>query len=104
MMSDILGKMKTLRKDFHACHSGATRFVEWANKKLEKTEEELVVETTIPVKRQIKKKCMPGEICTDEAVSAACPIKKYEIEVYNTVMDSIFNDIEIRYRSVIVIN
>ena len=56
MMSDLLGKMKTLRKDFHMCHSAATRFVEWANEKLEKTEEELVVETAIPVKRQRKKK------------------------------------------------
>ena len=39
---------------------------------------------------------MPGEICTDEAVSAANPSKKYETEVYNMVMDSIVNDIERR--------
>ena len=84
-------KNETLRKDSQAYHGAATRFVKWANDKLEETEEEFVLEAAISVRRQRQRKCMPGGICKDEAVSAASSTKKYEIEVYNSVMHSIVN-------------
>lgn len=96
MVEDLLKNMNILRNDFQTCHAAAKQFIEWANDKLEKTEVDLILEGSFPVKRQRQKKCMVGERCQDEAVSTTTPTRKYEIDVYNVIMDSVINNLERR--------
>ena len=96
MVECLLQNMNILRNDFQTCHEAAKQFVEWANDKLEETEVDLILEGSFPIKRQRQKKCMAGERCQDEAVSTTAPTRKYEIDVYNVIMDSVINNIERR--------
>ena len=79
---------------FQSCHDAAVKFVTWANHQLNEldVDEDLVVEQSLPVKRQTRWKRMDGEQCKDEGPAASDPLKllnKYRIQVYNEIVDTI---------------
>ena len=58
---------------------------------------DIVMEESLHIKRQRWHKRIEGELSTDEATSASDPLKKYRIEVYNRIVDTIMSSIEQRF-------
>ena len=52
------------------------------------------MEESLPIKQQRRHKRIDGELSIDEATSASDPLKKYRIEVYNRIVDTIVSSIE----------
>ena len=97
MVDNLLENMHMLRDRFQDCYDAATTFVQWANDQLGEMNADLVMEETLPRKRQRLHKCMDGEQCIDEVVSASDPVAKYRIEVYNRIVDTIVSSIQRRF-------
>ena len=56
-----------MREDFQACHDATEKFVQWANDQLNETDTDLIMEETLPIRRQRRRKCMAAELSVDEA-------------------------------------
>lgn len=97
MVDHLLGNMQKMREDFQVCHNAAEKFAQWANDQLNETDADLVMEETLPLRRQRRRKCMAAELSVDEATSASTPLDKYRIEVYNRIVDTIVSSIEQRF-------
>uniref|UniRef100_UPI00358FC640 uncharacterized protein n=1 Tax=Myxine glutinosa TaxID=7769 RepID=UPI00358FC640 len=89
MVDELLENMQMLRDDFQARHDAAAKFVQWANDQLDEMDVNLVMEESLPIKRQRQHKRIDGELSIDEAASPSDPVNKYRIEVYNRIVDTI---------------
>ena len=55
---------------------------------------DLVMEESLPIKRQRRHICIDDKLSIDEATSASDPVKKYHIEVHHRIVDTIVSSIE----------
>jgi len=78
-----------LRHCFQIRHDSAAKFVQWANDQpdqLSKTDVDLVVEESLPIRRQRRRKFMVGKLSIGRVSSPSNPVRKYRIEVYNRMV------------------
>ena len=97
MVEELLSNMKALRDDFETSRNAAAMFVQWANGILEESETDLLVEDSLPTKRQRRHKRMDDDFSTDETTPASDPVTKYRVEVYNRIVDTIVTSVEQRF-------
>jgi len=84
--------MQMKRDDFQVCDDSATKFFTGFNDQPDQLSEmdvDVVVEESLPIRRQRRRKCMAGELSIGEVSSASDPVTKYCIEVYNRIADTI---------------
>ena len=96
MVLDTQHALMNMTRDFMTVKTAADTFVEWANAKLEAEEDcELELETTLPLKRNRKRKIMAGEMASDERLTDAN--RAYEVEVHNQVLETVTDSIKRRF-------
>jgi hypothetical protein len=57
--------------------------------------EDLLVSSSLPVTRNIRKKRMYDELCEDE--TPELPLDKFRVETYQTIIDQIINSLNERF-------
>ena len=67
------------------------------NGKLDDMDVDLVMEDSLPIKRQRCHKRLDGELSIDNVTEASESITKYRVEVYNRIVDTIVNSVEQRF-------
>ena len=105
MIGQLVDNMQKKRDDFQVCHDSTAEFVRWDYDKpdqLSKTDVDLVVEESLPIRRKRRRKFMAGELSIGEVSSASDPVKKHNIEVYNrihfyAIVDTILRSIKQRF-------
>lgn len=75
--------------------NAATVFAEWANKKLEESGSEEVVQMDLPQIQIRKRKTMPGEVAEEQyGLSAE---DQYRVKVHNIILDTVAESIQTRF-------
>ena len=101
LVDSAITKLK--EQTFHNVHSKALEIVTKCNEKISQmnmdenqTLEIDALETTLPVKRQRKKKRMADELVNDERDSSD-PLADCRVNVFNLIMDRIVQSLELRF-------
>jgi len=88
MNGQLVDNMQKKRDDFQVCHDSTAEFVQWVNAhpyQLSKTDVDLIVEESLPIRRQRRRKCVAGELSIGEVSSTSGPVKKHRREEYNRI-------------------
>jgi len=93
IVGQLVDNMQKKRDDFEVCDDSAAKFVDQPDQ-LSKTDVDLVVEQSHPIRRQRRHKRIADQLPIGEVSSASVPVRKYRIEVYNRIVDTILNSIK----------
>lgn len=84
-----------LRNNFLEVREKADEFVNWITQQFEEKEIDVEIELELPQKRIKRKKSMPGEISSDEAINDA--LKSFEVNVFNLIIDTVTTSLKTRF-------
>jgi len=95
MVLQTIEELKKIARDSQSIFEVTDKFIECANKKLKDKKSEIYVEDDFPIVRTKKLRVLNGEI--GQQLITECPKKKFEIEVYNIVFDTVITSFERRF-------
>lgn len=95
MVTNTISSIKDISRDFSITKEAADKFVQRANIQLESLESNLIVEDSFPEVRQRKKKRLFSYESEDTQSNNL--LYSYECNVYNSMIDTIINSLEIRF-------
>lgn len=88
-------QLQNLKRSFCSIQEAANRFVKQINSTLEDNDSEFRVQSELTVVRPKKKKRMISELAEHEDIPDS--LKKFEVEVYNVILDQAFQSISSRF-------
>ncbi|KAL4135492.1 hypothetical protein QTP88_007098 [Uroleucon formosanum] len=99
LVDGALEQLEKVQRNMEWIKLSADSFVVWANTELDLRfdgDSPIIVNEILPNIRTRKKKMLPGEISNDNLIHEG-PLKKFEIEVHNIILDTVVESIKKRF-------